>query len=291
MRPIPYLLGDPRTSPTLVRRAHEAGVRVIDVLDPSTESFQRLLGAANGHAFGSLGMPPWVQFDCATLPTVFTGFAATHDALGADAQGVAYLKALHAKDAELRPGQARLNPAGHRDAGADLVPLSGFCAARTEASDTVVAFSLFATGPVPRLGARSKALGLGLHGASRQVGVTQFGNPAVRVHARFGALEIVSPRAIGHSRPDETFVYAASGLDPAVLLTWGLEGTLPAPRYTDAQLADATLCELAVTDDTQAELVALAEKHGSLAILPPGTTGKAGRRMLRVGRAEALDPA
>lgn len=268
--------------------ARAAGVTVLDVLDPQTAVFQRLLGAANAHAFGSLGMPPWVQFDCATLPTVFTGFALDAGDLQREAPGRTYLQALVAKDAALRPGQAPAIDADSHRSG--LVPLSGFSAARTEDPATVVAFSLLATGPVPRLGARTKALGLGLLGAHRQVGVTQYDNAAVRVHARFGALEILAPRAAGHSRPDSTFVYALDGLDPVRLLRWGIEGAPPPPRYSEATLEAATEIRLPINEEIQTAVARRMEEGARLAILPPGTTGRAGGRMLRLGRVPERPP-
>ena len=160
---------------------------VVDVLADQSLPFFRLMNAANARAFGDLGMPAWVQLDCATLPTAMVGFAIRKrdlaPALAADLQ----------------------NQAGVDVDDNALVPVAEFCALPTPEPGHVVGFSLFSL--VAGLGVRAKALGLLVMGARVQTGVTQIDNTALRTHCRFGPL-VVDKRGVQvHSKPGTTLVY------------------------------------------------------------------------------------
>ncbi len=174
---------------------------VIDVLDDQSEGFFRLINAANARAFGDLGMPPWVQLDCATLPTAMVGFAASARTL----------------DAPLRSDlAARAGVDVDDDA---LVPLAEYCALPTPAPGHVVGFSLFTLRP--GLGVRAKALGLLAMQAQVQTGVTQIDNRALRTHCRFGPL-LIEKRAVRvHSKPGATLVYRLQVPPPSTLMALG----------------------------------------------------------------------
>lgn len=163
-------------------------VDVLDDTDPATVPFFKLMLAGNARAFSEIGMPAWVQLDCATLPTAMIGFARratdVDDALVAD---LAARAGLHA----VAPTQ--------------LVPLAEYTALCTPVSGDVVGFSLFSM--VPGLGLRAKALALLVMGAQQQTGMTQIDNVALRTHARLGPLEVVRLGVEVHSRPRTTLIY------------------------------------------------------------------------------------
>jgi len=163
-------------------------VVVVDVLEPSSAPFFALLLAGNARAFGDMGMPAWVQLDCATLPTAMIGFAVRARALDPSVRA----------DLVARAGLGGIDD----DA---LVPVAEYTALCTPEPGHVVGFSLFSL--VPGLGLRAKAMALQAMGARRQTGITQRDNTALRTHARFGPLTIVQVGVAVHSKPKTTLVY------------------------------------------------------------------------------------
>jgi len=133
---------------------------------------------------GALGMPRWVMLDCCMLPSVIVGYEAPRDAL----------------PRELADG---FDPNGT----CEWIGVSEYIALPSIASGTVVGVSLFSLVRGRRLGRRSKAFGLALMGATEQIGVAQWSNPAMRLHLSFGPLRLLSTPTPVHSRPNETFVY------------------------------------------------------------------------------------
>ncbi len=61
--------------------------------------------------------------------------------------------------------------------------------------------------PGKQLGYAAKLMSLKAYGCRRTLGVAQFDNFALRIHTRFGALEIVEPHVPYHTCPENTFVY------------------------------------------------------------------------------------
>lgn len=201
---------------------------VIDVLDDAADNkavaFFRLMNAANARAFADLGMPAWVQLDCATLPTAMVGFA------------------LRRTDVDARAGngvvadlEARAGLAVHDD---DLVPVAEYCALATPEAGHVVGFSLFSL--VPGLGLRAKALGLLVMQARVQTGVTQVGNTALSTHCRFGPLLVEKRGVQVHSKPGSTLVYRLQ-VPPAPVLTSLASGTLTRVPFLAPTVKKATL--------------------------------------------------
>ncbi len=249
----PFVLGAPGVAP-LPLPSDVPGLVTLDVLAPESRAFGRLLNAGNALAFDSIGMPLWVQLDCATVPSAFHGFAASREALP---------DPLWARLVETH---ARVVP----DPGADrlaeyvgLVPVSGFCALRTSDPDTISAISLFSVLRGHGLGVRTKALGLAGHGAARQVGVTQYDNAAVRAHAAFGELELLATRAHGHTYASRSFVYALTvpGADVLAALR---EGHVERAAVPDGARLEAVDAEIGP------RLEARLETEGAVRILPPG---------------------
>lgn len=259
----PYVLGRPELVGPLAAVDGLGSIEHLDPLARESACFARLLNAANGLAFGALGMPLWVQLDCATLPSAFHGFAVPRDALGD-----ALWAALEAEYARVRPEErSRADLEGYDG----LVPISGFCAVRTPDAETIVAFSLFSIVRGLGLGVRTKALGLLAHGAGRQIGATQYDNAALRVHTAFGALEILAPRAHGHARPDRSFVYRLPVPDAAVLRERIADGR------RDRSGAAAGDVDEPIDADIAERLTVRMAQGGALWITPPGVVDRAGR--------------
>jgi hypothetical protein len=179
--------------------ADTAPAVVVDVLDPKNAIFFRLMNVANARAFGDMGMPAWVQLDCATLPTAMIGFAVRAD--GLDRSLVDDLR----RRAEL--------PILDDD---QLIPLAEYTALPTPMPGHVVGFSLFSL--VPGLGLRAKAMALLAMGAVEQTGITQVDNLALKTHCRFGPLEMTKVGVEVHSKPRTTLVYRLRVPEPATLL-------------------------------------------------------------------------
>ncbi len=264
----PYVFGWPPLADGLARIDGFEDPRFLDVLAVENALFGRLLNAANAQAFGNLGMPLWVQLDCATLPSAYHGFALPRADVPADTW-----RALCAAYARILPDGS----AAALDSYEGLVPVSAFCAVRTPVEASVVAFSLFTILRGLSLGVRSKALGLLAHGAAQQVGTTQYDNAAVRVHAAFGSLEVVAPRAHGHTRPEKSFVYRLDVPAADVLRRRVMDGRMDAAP-------PAAHCELIEIDDTIADrMEARAARGERIFIHPPGVVVEDGRAHVGCG--------
>ncbi len=262
---VPYVMGRGAVIAPMLGRCPLPDPVAFDVLDPSALDFYRLVNAANNHAFGGLGMPAWVQLDCCTLPTAMIGLAARREDIE-----VELWRALVAQ-AGRQFGEA----AGRGlDDYAGLVPVSEYCAARSFEPDTVVGFSLFALLPGRGLAVRTKAMALRCYGASRQIGATQYGNASVRTHCAFGPLRVVAARAVAHSQPGDTFIYALEldDLDRLDALACG------APTH-DPPIAPTHWLPLEV-GGVGAGVERLVEAHGEVWIAPPGQVEVAGERRL-----------
>jgi hypothetical protein len=145
----------------------------------------------------SLGMPRWVLLDCCLLPTWITGWEAPRTMVPPALADV-------------------LDPGGLLE----WLPVSEYIALPTPAAGEVVGVSLFSFVRGGARGLRSKAMGLSLLGARRQVGVAQYGNRSLGLHVQFGPLHILAPQVAVHSLPGETFVYAVELPGPAALADW-----------------------------------------------------------------------
>jgi hypothetical protein len=221
---VPFVLGHGDGARRLAERSPLPGTAFLDVLDEGTVPFFRLLNAGNNHAFGGMGMPAWVQLDCCTLPTAMIGFAAPRAAV----DDALWSSLLAGVAAAFSPDAARA-----LDAYDGLVPLAEYCALPSLEPGVVVGFSLFSL--AKGLGLRAKALSLLLLRARMQTGVAQYGNSAVKTHARLNPLTIVSARAAPHSLPEHTFIYRMEVPPPSSLLALAQGDVVDdeAPRCTD----------------------------------------------------------
>lgn len=261
----PFIFGHQPLAHRLVERCPIDEVQFLDVLSREGLPFFRLLNAGNQLAFGAFGMPAWVQVDCANLPSAMIGFA---------------LPRKHVEPSLWQALVSRVRLTFGPPAAAELaayrglVPVSEYCALPSYEPGVVVGFSLFSIVRGANLGVRSKALALRCYGARRQVGVTQYGNPAVRSHCAFGPLEILAPRAAPHSQPEDTFVYGvavprAARLD-ALIASGRPETPAPEPDVL-----------LPIGSGQAAEKISrLKAKHGRVSLVWPGLVDHAGERAL-----------
>lgn len=163
-------------------------VEVLTVEDPANAEFCSLLNRSNQHAFGGpsdMGMPLWVMLDCAILPSAMVGFML---------------------DSELVPDDL-WDLLDTDDDYEGWFPISEYCAAVSIEPGCVSGFSLHSLLAGQGIATRTKALALAAFGATAQIGVTQFENPAIRVHARFGPMEILLHRPSVHTHSEDSFVY------------------------------------------------------------------------------------
>jgi hypothetical protein len=163
-----------------------ARLRMVPADRPDSVAWHQRINKLNGLAYGGkdMGMPAWVQIDCGILPSAFIGFAQPAAAL-----------------------PERL----HWDLGLvgdePIVPVSEAISIPTANPDTWMSYSMCAVLPGHGLGYASKLVSLRAYGARATLGVAQFDNVALRIHTRFGALEIVRPYVPFHTCPDNTFIY------------------------------------------------------------------------------------
>jgi hypothetical protein len=270
----PYVLGAAFTARAALDRLAAANVRAdfFDVTDPATAPLFRLVNAANALAFGGLGMPPWVQLDCCTLPSVMVGFWAPAGALPADLIERLRLKAGWDVIADAQP-----------------VALSEFCAVPTLDPGAVMGVSLMSL--IPGLGARSKAMGWLAVGARAHIGITQYRNPAVRAHSRLGPLEVITPGVVAHDLGEETFIYRADVPAPEVLRAWVDAPPEPAPSPPDLDPDTARLIDLRLPPAEVCAAVVDARRRWGLAlILSPGHVTRDGAPHLLLARAPCARP-
>ena len=223
-----------------------------------------LIAVGNQLAYGELGMPPWVQLDCATLPGAMVGFALPREKLPF------HLTARLAATVRARFGE---DAAKALDDYEGPWPVSEYCAAPTFVEGTVVGFSFFSL--VRGLGVPSKALALRCYGAREQIGSAQYSNPSLRGHTAFGPLELIPPRVQAHSRPNDTFVYRLR-VDQdhlEAVIARGIHAAEP-------QDADALV---PIGPDTALRVEELS-RSGPLAIAAPGHLTRAGETFVTLRR-------
>jgi hypothetical protein len=85
--------------------------------------------------------------------------------------------------------------------------VAAYYAAPSLEPGTVVGVSLLSTREGLGAGYAVKALTLAMYRARLQRGVTQWQSRALRVHTRFGALEVEGPAPAVHGAADDSFVY------------------------------------------------------------------------------------
>ena len=186
-----------------------------DALDITEIDFADRIYSIEERAFGpsNMAMPRWVFYDCAVMPGFVAGFAARPSALSKEVRDVmdpkkypASLSPLH-KSPLLKPKQSLDEM--------DWVPLSLFIIIPSMHKGEWIAHNLCSVNSLlPKehqfygLGFLSKAFGLWYANVEQCSGMTQWGSPALRLHANFGHLEVVGAYAPVHSHA-KTITYRA----------------------------------------------------------------------------------
>lgn len=158
---------------------------VYDPLQTDVAPFLELLRNLDALTFGPEGMPMprWVFVDGAELPGGIAGYA------------------CRAERASLGVLDLMKPPGGY----AGLIPLSMFIAIPTHEQGTWLGHNLASLSPqIPQagyagLGGLTKATGLSVYRASRQIGVTQWASRALHIHTRMGPLELLTAWTPAHS--------------------------------------------------------------------------------------------
>lgn len=211
----PFAIVGPTGSETL----SGGDLRLVDALDETHTAFCEAMNRANCMAYDgttqpgntptALGMPRWVMLDCCILPGAVFGFETRREHLPAPLADA------------LDPGREL-----------EWIGVSEYIAMPTVRPGEVVGASLFSLVFGQRLGTRTKAMALRVLGSHRQIGVTQWASPGVKLHLGFGPLRVVSPHVAIHNRAHETFVYEVDVPDEALLrrieegetLSWDVGG-------------------------------------------------------------------
>ncbi|HTU95441.1 MAG TPA: hypothetical protein VMF14_06335 [Solirubrobacteraceae bacterium] len=169
----------------------------------SVADLMRVYNVLNATAFGEKGIPlqNWVMIDLGLLPSAFllvTLPLARARAAADEARGYASERA--------RTGQVlgAVLAEAERLGYAGPIPVAGYCAAPTPVPGGWVGWSLCSA--IPGLGTTTKGLGLEVYRAQTLTGVAQFTDQAIRVHRKFGRMQIVSAVLDLHPVP-HTLVY------------------------------------------------------------------------------------
>jgi len=162
-----------------------ASEHVLDPLHTSSAPFLELLRRLDTLTFGPEGMPMprWVFVDGAELPGGIAGYGCPVEALSPNARKL------------MQPP----------DDYSGLVPLSMFIAIPTHERGTWLGHNLASMAPqllgdgLAGLGGLTKATGLSVYRATRQIGVTQWASRALYIHTRMGPLELLTAWTPAHS--------------------------------------------------------------------------------------------
>jgi len=183
------------------------GILGLDLLGPpqnvwTQADMMRIYNVLNATAFGDKGIPlqNWVMIDLGLLPSAFLLVTLTQ---------VAARRALdEARGDRRREHSAQVLAAVLAEADRldhrGPVPVAGYCAAPTPVPGEWVGWSLCSA--VPGLGTTAKGVALEVYRAETLMGVAQFTDQALRVHRRFGPMEIMAPTLDLHPVP-HTMVY------------------------------------------------------------------------------------
>jgi hypothetical protein len=155
----------------------------------SVADLMRVYNVLNATAFGEKNIPlqNWVMIDLGLLPSAFLlvtlplerARAAAVEERGYASERARTTQVLGAVLAEAE----RLGYEGP-------IPVAGYCAAPTPVPGSWVGWSLCSS--IPGLGTTTKGLGLEVYRATTVTGVAQFTDQAIRVHRKFGRMEVVA---------------------------------------------------------------------------------------------------
>jgi hypothetical protein len=179
----------------------------LDLLGPPQNTWteadmMRVYNVLNATAFGDKGIPlqNWVMIDLGLLPSAFLLVTVTQQAAHA---ALAEARSDHRRQHSAQVLAAVLAEADRLD-HLGPVPVAGYCAAPTPAAGEWVGWSLCSA--LPGLGTTAKGVALEVYRTHTLTGVAQFTDQALRVHRRFGPMEIMAPTLDLHPVP-HTMVY------------------------------------------------------------------------------------
>jgi hypothetical protein len=164
-------------------------LKFIDAAAIENTQFLDVLNKIDGLSYGDKGLPmeKWVAFDAGILPSGFVGFGKI---------------AKHINNSL----KSKLNISDEDF----FVPLSEACAIPNVKNGTWISHTLGSLDSNNGLGTLTKALAIEVYGAKEMMGVAQYDNKSLKVHSKFGDMEILSALSPAHSLPDMTFVYKLS---------------------------------------------------------------------------------
>lgn len=158
-----------------------------DILSPASRGFVERLVRLDRLTFGSTGMPmpEWLFVDASALPGLIVGMGSPASALAPET----------------------IERLGFACAGDELVPLSMYIAVPAQRPGVWYGHNLASLNrEAPELSLRglggvTKALGLRVMGCREQLGATQWSSTALRVHTRFGHMELLTAWTPAHANP------------------------------------------------------------------------------------------
>jgi hypothetical protein len=206
------------------------------------ENLMRTYNVLNATAFGAKGIPlqNWVMIDLGLLPSGFLLLTLPRAAVEAACEDPARSPAERARLAQVLP--AVLAEAERLDHSGPI-PVAGYCASPTPDRRGWVGWSLCSA--IPGLGTVAKGLGLLAYEARTLVGVTQFYDPALRIHRKFGPMRLLAAvldlHPVPHTMAYRTEVFAPepdSDVEPTLMLDardldaqWALQRRLDAGTH------------------------------------------------------------
>ena len=141
-----------------------------------------------------MGMPKWVLFDCAMLPSFVFGFAIKSGLLGQEDRGL-----LELSEKELFPISMYIAiPQAHSD---------GWFGHNLSSLNQRLQFDLSG------LGLLTKAYALELFKISKLWGATQWDSPALNLHLKFSQMKIHSAHTINHTK-ENSVCYSSDTREP-----------------------------------------------------------------------------
>jgi hypothetical protein len=212
-------------------RAHPESWEVADLM--------RVYNVLNATAFGDKGIPlqNWVMIDLGLLPSAFLLVTLAPERARAAADEERGYATERARTGQvLGAVLAEAERLGYHGP----IPVAGYCAAPTPVPGGWVGWSLCSA--IPGLGTTTKALGLEIYRATTLTGVAQFTDQALRVHRKFGRMEIVCAVLDLHPVP-HTLVYRTDVHDddhPRAPTTWMEARDLDFQQEMQAKIDAAT---------------------------------------------------
>jgi hypothetical protein len=189
-----WLASNATVIPTLDLRPCGVPITALDFLGPydhswKLEDLMRVYNVLNATAFGpkAIPLPNWVMIDLGLLPSAFLLVTLSPERAAETLTDPRRSVAERERIGEVLPAVlAEAKRLGHEGP----IPVAGYCAAPTPAAGAWVGWSLCSA--IPGLGTVAKGLALEAYGTRTLAGVAQFYDRALRVHRKFGPMELVA---------------------------------------------------------------------------------------------------